>query len=504
MPADETTSLPGASAPYSLSRERDRRLGRWTLVVGVGLFVVLLVVKASLLEAAYPALTLAAGVLLYRHYPALYVGYTWWIVFLTPEVRRMVDYQSGWSELSPIMLAPMLVAGLPVFGLVRPTGFFWGDRKLLPFWLALGGVALGYAVGLWRSGVFAATYGVLVWAVPIVFGMYVVQVGWARFARLRRILEHTFLWGVLIMGVYGIVQYFFVPPWDGFWMIQSGMGSIGTPEPQQLRVFSTLNSPGPFASVLMAGLLVLFAVKSWLRVPAAAAGYTAFLLTLVRAAWLGWIIGALLLVAKARQRQRRRLVIGLLVTGGVIIALAYFSPLQDTIGDRINSLGRLGQDDSMQARLAFMNEMKGTVFADPVGKGIGSAGGSAKLSTGEAKVFDSGLLRVPFALGWGGALLYAVGVGWLLLRGWQASWQASSQSAMTFTVAAYGIAVALAAQMLSGHTLAGESGLAFWTFVAAAVVAQPGGTGACPYGRAHEIPATYTPATSDEVGCRQD
>ena len=49
------------------------------------------------LNYAYLAATLAVGALLYWRRPGLYIGFTWWLWFLTPEVRRLVDYQQGWT-----------------------------------------------------------------------------------------------------------------------------------------------------------------------------------------------------------------------------------------------------------------------------------------------------------------------------------------------------------------------------------------------------------------------
>src|SRR5918912_703929 len=51
----------------------------------------------SLMQTLYPSAALVVGLLLYWRYPALYLGFTWWLWFLTPEVRRVVDYQSAWE-----------------------------------------------------------------------------------------------------------------------------------------------------------------------------------------------------------------------------------------------------------------------------------------------------------------------------------------------------------------------------------------------------------------------
>ncbi|WP_377807371.1 hypothetical protein ABNQ38_10180 [Azospirillum sp. A29] len=60
-----------------------------------------LVGKAGLLEIIFPVGALAVGALLVTRDPARFAAFTWWLWFLTPEVRRLVDYQAGWSVISP-------------------------------------------------------------------------------------------------------------------------------------------------------------------------------------------------------------------------------------------------------------------------------------------------------------------------------------------------------------------------------------------------------------------
>ena len=73
----------------------------------------------------------------------------------------------------------------------------------------------------------------------------------------------------------------------------------GTPEPLGIRVFSTMNSPGPFANVLLAGLLILLTNENFSARPRLrAVGYLSFLLlSLVRSAWIGWFLGLLSLLS---------------------------------------------------------------------------------------------------------------------------------------------------------------------------------------------------------------
>lgn len=453
----------GRYAPaHSQTTVRDRRLGRWSLLGSLVCFAVLILVQASLAELLYPAVALIAGVLLYRHYPVVFVGYVLWVVFLTPEVRRIVDYRSGWSSISPIMLTPWLVAGIAAIGLLRPSGPAWRKRKLKPFLLSLCGIAIGYAVGLLRADPLAATYGMLTWAVPVVFGMHVAAMEHQQYERLREVLQSTFLWGVLIMGTYGVVQFLAAPPWDGYWMIKSGMNSIGTPYPWKVRVFSTLNSPGMFAPVLGVGLLLLLSARSALKWPAFLAGCTGFMLSLVRSAWLGAVIGVLVITFLASSKRRSKIVLGIAGAALAIGLAVYSTPLWEVVGSRVDSLSlsSLSTDKSMNDRLALLQEVQREVLTTPLGYGVGSSQVATKLSSGKVAVFDNGFFNVPYELGWVGGLLFAGGIGVLLFRGFQLVWKQDD----LFATIAFAITVSMLAQMLSGNTLINATGLVFWTF----------------------------------------
>ncbi|MCG8363360.1 MAG: O-antigen ligase domain-containing protein, partial [Pseudanabaenales cyanobacterium] len=60
-------------------------------LIGAGRFLVLL----------FPLGSIVVGVFLYRRYPIFYVGFTWWLWFLGPLVRRLIDYQSGHLTYGP-------------------------------------------------------------------------------------------------------------------------------------------------------------------------------------------------------------------------------------------------------------------------------------------------------------------------------------------------------------------------------------------------------------------
>src|SRR5215204_5597901 len=142
-----------------------------TLVALVALLGLVMVVvgfiqlgKGGFLLLLYPLGTLLVGVLLYLRHPTLYIGFVWWLWFLTPEVRRLIDYQQGWNPQSLVMLTPYLVTGLTLLTLARhlPKLQFY---RLFPFTLILLGLLYGYVIGVYRGVWQASTYDLLSWLV---------------------------------------------------------------------------------------------------------------------------------------------------------------------------------------------------------------------------------------------------------------------------------------------------------------------------------------------------
>jgi len=454
------------------------RLNLLTIVLWAAILGLIALVAGALAAGAsgvltylYPAATLVVGALLYWHRPALYLGFTWWLWFLTPEVRRLVDYQQGWNPVNPIMLAPYLVAGLASFALLYHLPKLQLSR-LFPFGLIFLGLFYAYGVGAYRSGTLNATYDLLSWAVPVLFAFYL-AVHWHAYADHRRAIQRTFVWGILVMGLYGLVQYFNPPAWDRYWMENAPMGSIGYPEPFEVRVFSTSNSPGTFAYIMMAGLLLTLSGGGLLRWPAAVAGYASFLLSLLRAAWGGWIMGLLFMIAQ-RGRFRLRLTATVLVMGLIAWPLVTFGPIAETVDERLQTVTELEEDTSFNQRLAFYAEFAPTAFFNPEGEGLGSTGLATKLSTaggelGQFADFDSGLMNIPFVLGWPGALLYVTGLVWLLSYALRSGRSGSD----LFAAASRGIVVAMLTQLVFVNALVGLSaGMVFWSFLGSSLAAR--------------------------------
>lgn len=444
----------------------------WTLVVGfVALVTALLAARmGQILELAYPALALLVGAALYFRHPTLYLGFTWWLWFLTPEVRRVVDYQIGWNEISPVMVAPYLVSGVAALTLVRCLPQLLQPR-LFAFALILMALNYAYVVGLMRAGPLAATYGLLTWLVPVVLGFHVAA-HWQQYPRFRDAIRRVFLWGVLAMGIYGIAQFFALPAWDAYWMRVSDMSSIGGAQPFRVRIWSTMNSPQPFALTMMAGLLFAFAAKGWFRFVAGGPGYASLLLSLVRTAWLGWVIGLVILFARARGLHKTRLLAVGIALALLSLPLLLLEPVADRVTARFETMQDLGEDESFRGRLGLYRKFFLASAGNVIGQGIGSANLATKLAADsdltEYQTIDSGVLEAMFVLGWPGTLLYLSGLCWLV----GGAFGGCAERDDLAVAAAGAVVIAILAMTISHNTLIGVGGSVLWTFLGLMLAAQ--------------------------------
>ncbi|MBU2760785.1 hypothetical protein [Acidithiobacillus sulfurivorans] len=419
---------------------------------------------SSLTNYLFPLFGFVLGVKLYRDFPTLYVSNMWWLWFVTPEIRRLVDYQIGFQPVDPIMLTPYLVTGLAFFTVINYLPEL-RRKTLFPMALVVVGILYAYVVGMLTAGFMPATYGLLNWLLPVLFGLHM-AIRWRDYPQVRRTLYHTFVWGTLVMGGYGLIQYAHPLPWDAYWMAASKLLSIGRPEPFQVRIFSTMNSPGPFAFELMGTLLMLFAGGGFWRIPAALFGYLAFLLSIVRAAWGGWFIGLVYIMSRLKPEQMLRYFMGIIVIVILATPMLLYKPVYDRLEARFSSIENVKQNASYQARTKFYEEFFVEAFETPLGAGIGSTGTAARLGQkGHVVNFDSGIMEIPYVLGWAGGTLFFLGTIWTLISILNNKWSKKDP----FIAISSGISLAVFSTLIFVDTLIGSTGMLFWAFAGTAI-----------------------------------
>ncbi len=435
-----------------------RPTSAWIAILALVLFTAscIFVGAGSFLNVAFPAFSLFVGIFLYARHPILYIGFTWWIWFLTAFIRRLSDYRSSYTDSSPLLLAPYLVAALTLITVFQHLPNAYRERGI-PFVLPLAGIFYGFLIGLINNSPFEATRGFLDWLTPLTFSFHLL-VNWRNFPSYYQNIQRTLTWGILVMGTYGIFQYVVAPEWDCLWLINSDMLSAGgVAAPFGIRVFSTMNSTEPFSALMAAGLLLLFHKPGVLKFFASGAGYVAFLLSLARSAWIGWLAGLLTLSGSLKAKNQMRLVVTILVMALIIFPLTNMEPLSTTISQRVQTLSNVKEDGSYQARTGFFSMAGDQAFTNVLGNGI------------NGQFYDSALLGSFFNLGWLGTVCYFGGMLSLVLN----LFRGSEGSSELFTGTARAIVVSCLIRLpANGSSILGVGGLLLWSFLALNIASQ--------------------------------
>ena len=418
--------------------------------------------RDQLLRLTIPLLAMLTAAVLYFTRPILYIQYALWIWFLAPLLRRLIDWRFGYTEPNLILTAPLLVSAVAGLTLILPSRRT-GTRLPASFVLCGAAILYGFVVGMTISPSAEKVYGLCNWLCPMLFGLHLFLT-WTQHKQYPAVIGKVFLWAVLLLGLYGIYQYFAPPAWDRYWLENVMLGgqnlSFGRAEPLQIRVWSTLNSPGPFANFMVAGLLLLFSLRSFIKIPAALAGYFSLLLSLVRTAWLSWFVGLFVFLRKSNPRAIVRiLALGLLL---IICLLPWMNDprVSNLLGDRLGTFSDMKQDDSFQQRLSMYRLLAADSVDHPFGYGL-----SNQINLHDIAI-DSGIFSLLFSLGWIGALAFASGIAAMFLVT-----TSSAAASQDFPRVSKAVAIALLFQIIGGNIFVGVTGVLFWTFAAAYLAA---------------------------------
>ncbi|WP_374471604.1 O-antigen ligase family protein [Phenylobacterium sp.] len=402
-------STPEAAPPSA-------RLGWSALLAVSGMVLALTAIgRAGWLLYLFPPLCIGLGLILVRR-PAAFIVFTLGVWVWAPFVRRIVDWQTEYHQLSSILATPTVLTGLAFLG----VGAWRTGLARAPGFAMLGlPLAWALAVGFLNNGIVPAAYALLAWAGPALFGLYVLG------AREREPgLEATVLGGLALLAfgasIYGIAQFVEPGMWDRRWMINSGMPVLGEPLPFRVRVFGPLNSPVPFAAVMVAGIIAaILDPRPW-RWFLAPTMLVALLLSLVRSEWLALAIGmtAVALVAGVASIGRvvRMFAVVPLVFALGLPLLAY-EPIQRAVVSRVESFRAGSSDVSLRDRLILYQTI---TFEEPIlGKGLGSTDNATRLGSGNGRLdpkhgtVDSALIQLATSYGIPMAVAFLAVLAWL-------------------------------------------------------------------------------------------
>ncbi|NJK56041.1 MAG: O-antigen ligase family protein [Pleurocapsa sp. SU_5_0] len=438
----------------------------WMLILGLYtvVFLLLAVGWGQLVILIYPLGSLAVSIFLYRRYPILYMGFTWWMWFLVGVIRRLIDYKCGYVTPWPIDLAPLLVTSVCGFTLLRYLPITW-KRDGLPFIICFVCVLYGSLVGIIQQPVIELERELIVlmrWLNPIFVGFHLF-VNWRFYPQYRHNIQRVFLWGVIIMAGYGIVQFLLAPEWDKFFLYSyrdaNGASTwMGKPEPFGIRIWSTMSNTFTFAFNLVPGLILLLISKSKLRVPASILGYLALLLSQSRTGWYSWVIMMVLFIFTVKASNQIRLLVIILMIAAVVIPLANIEPFSEIIQSRIETFSDLESDASFNGRIAQFSQSINYALSQFFGYGLVDAG---RAPAGIFSSNDNGYLVILVSLGWLAAIPYTGAIILLLSK---LFFNPKNYSDM-FAIASRIIALGSLIRMFTSNVTSGDYALPIWAFL---------------------------------------
>ena len=495
-------TIPTLRAEVTRKRTRSHDVAVWFAVAAFVAYVGMALAGGGgrALALTYPAGCLVIGVFAYARSPTTYLAFTWWTWLLTPFIRRVFDLRYGFHPTSTLLLGPLLVTAVAGLTILR-RGRMLRSSTYLPFVVAATSLAYAFAIGAIKQPVVAAAYDLLTWLAPLMFGMHL-ALEWQQFPRIRSVMTTAILAGLLATAAYGIWQFIQPPVWDRAWVINAKFTSVGMPLPFVIRVFSTLNAPGPFSVMLVTSLLIgLASPQRWRAVPLAL-GLITLILTKGRSAWGALFVGAVVLQLQQPLRNLPRQWIALLAM--LLLAAPFITQprVMNVLTGRASSVKNLQQDESYRTRAKTARRALSLVASNPVGDGLGGFGGAGKLVS-KAKAgyaFDNGPLEIYAMMGWIGGTLYLMALAAIVLpivRGRRVRFE-------PITSAALATIIALIAASFFGNIFNSTSGFFFWSAVGLAtagrtyalgadIVARYGGVAGLPT-RGRTLPPVRTTA----------
>lgn len=426
--------------------------------------------QAKLVEIFFPLGAFGVALLLYRRSPAHYLGFVCWLFFLSPEVRRLADFANGsFNQQSPVMIAPLLAVSLSGFTLIRNFRIL-GERRAAPLVMIMLALFYSFVIGMAAVGPAAALYTLINWMFPVLVAFHLVAT-WRDYPVYHRVLLKTFVYAGFVMGLYGVIEFISPPPWDAFWLLSSQMTSEGEAVPFGMRIGSTMNSSGPFAMTIMSIMLLALGARGKMRIAMGIVGVPALMFTAVRGAWGGLMIGLIYPLVMLDGKGRLRLIAGLLGLAMLGAPVLMIDEVSEPLMKRFDTIQNISEDNSYQVRAEFYKQFFMVALSDIAGQGLGTTGLGTKLSADDTQqlgvVFDSGVMEVPYVMGWPGTLLY---VGGVVLLMWRAFLASRLRSKDRLAISGVGVSLAIFAMMVFVNTLTGLPGMFFFIGVIMPVI----------------------------------
>jgi hypothetical protein len=418
-----------------------------------------------LLVFPFPIISFLIGLFLYLRVPSLYISFTIFMWFLSPFVRRLIDYQSGDFTMGGYDTAAHFVSLISIITFVRelPRSFKGIGLNIV---LSFAIVIYGLVIGLFKNQIYDFTIveHFFSMAMPILFGFHVFS-SWESYPKLCSTILKTFYWGILIVSSYGIIQYIFAPEWDKFFLKLGIIGAQGDPEPFGIRVFSTMAGAHNLAPIISSGLLLLMIsgkrnLQNYLVI---VIGVTCLALTSVRSSWLCLILG-IFLYFLAEKRPKYHMNITISISICFLISLVSFSlvpGLSDLFLSRFNTFFNSDDDFAFNYRISNYEEAlaQDSSFLDLFGYGFGiSPENVSGIFLG-----DSAFLPILFYFGIIGGIIFLVTSLIWLPRSY--IYSVRNHKNDFFYISSSIISLSLLPMLFSSPLFHGAGGLIYWMFL---------------------------------------
>ena len=371
-----------------------------------------------------------------RRSPWLYLTLTFWFWTVTPFIRRVVDYRSGFDAMNIILATPNVIALLMLKDILRSRDLFRHRETMIGLMLLLPAL-YGLVVNLVQGQIVNGAVGAADWIAPLLYLFYLVEKAPDIVASEPHLRGFIALNTLVITG-YGLYQFWMPPIWDVSWALSTGDLGPGDVAAKHFVVFSTLNAPGVLAEWLGALILLSVYFRTRLTPILLPALCLLLLLTHVRSVTGGVLLS--LGVASLLGGGRMVSNLGRLLAA-LAILLIVIANLDTTIGasliDRFGSVGALGTDDSALTRLSIWSNAPAVIDAHPLGLGIGALGRGAVVSGNADLVsIDAGPLAIYLSLGWIAGTVYLLGMLAVLGQALRIAYRLRSSAAIAFAAAA--------------------------------------------------------------------
>jgi hypothetical protein len=409
----------------------------------------------AMAHAATPARLLfvvgamAIAVRAIRRSPWDYLTVSLWFWTISPFARRVIDYYGGFEFTNLVLVTPNLITLLMIPSimtsrqLIRRQGMGLG---MLLFGPTLYGLLVSFLRGDVVPGIIAAGD----WFPPLLYYLYLInQAPTVRNAEDH--IRHFLGLNMLVVGAYGLFQYFDPLVWDVRWVLDTKMLTVGQPVPYGMKPFSTLNGPGVCAAWLSAQLMLTLHFRNRLSIVALPATALLLALTLVRSAIGATVIGLVVAVLIQGGRMARSVIlvaVALALVAGIVSVLD--PKVSDSLISRFSSVNDIGSDESAIARAEIYREAPSLLNQVPFGLGIGAIGRGAAASNGALVVVDSGPVALYLSLGWFAGTVYLAGMALIVVQALVGARATRSPAAVLMATTALGGATTIVFSALVG------------------------------------------------------